>query len=261
MNNSLISVIALPVLLFAGYTYNYRQSVQLIFQPMLPAVEETARVFPPQIAFTEKIWLHRVNTIPRAKHFERRYRGFEMDIYFDQERRHFDVRHPPDPSTGTCLKKMFEALEQPEERLFWLDFKNRELGDIELEKAVSLLDEISTRYRVKRRIIFESTNSKIARRFSDAGYYVSFYLPSFNVTHLDNKEIERRARDLLQQVAQSRASAVSGHQLQYAFMKQYFPNHDLLLFEVQSEPTDLYRLVLRERILEDPQVRVFLAEE
>lgn len=74
--------------------------------------------------FSEKLWLHRVNCLQRVEIIENKYRGLEIDVYFDSDKNCFDIFHSPGASTDLCLEELLASLNNPKIHYYWLDFKN-----------------------------------------------------------------------------------------------------------------------------------------
>ncbi|WP_130733669.1 hypothetical protein [Flavobacterium sp. J27] len=133
------------------------------------------------ILFAPKIMVHRVNSMEKLEEVKNKYRGVELDIVFDSLRNVFDVNHPPAKSIQLDLKTYFSNSKGVNDLFIWLDFKN--LSESNQTNAINRLNEIVIQnHLIKKNIILETTNPKLALAFKDAGYKTSYYLPPYLYT-------------------------------------------------------------------------------
>jgi hypothetical protein len=123
----------------------------------------------------DKIWVHRVNSIGKAKQAEKIFTGLELDVTFQEESNTFDVNHPPAISQNLSLQQYLSSI-NAHSLSFWLDLKN--FRGTYNEKALDRLITITDTLQIQRnRIIIESTYAHILEIYSDAGFKTSYYLP------------------------------------------------------------------------------------
>ncbi|MDK2772268.1 MAG: hypothetical protein KYX68_08610 [Flavobacterium sp.] len=133
------------------------------------------------VLFAPKIMVHRVNSLEKLNDVKNKYQGVELDVVYDSLRNVFDVNHPPAKSIQLDLKTYFSKVKGVNEFFIWLDFKNLSEGN--QTKAVNRLNEIVIQnHIIKKNVILETTNPKLALAFKDAGYLTSYYLPPYLYT-------------------------------------------------------------------------------
>jgi len=132
-----------------------------------------------------KIWPHRVNSIPRLQYLLDDFNGFECDIYYKPDSNYFDVGHEFDQSICLSLETYFQ-LPGTTLKYFWLDFKNLDTSNV--DSAAGLLTKLDSLYKIKHRVIVESTNPLLLRKIAAKGFFTSYYIPAFDPTiFVDNK--------------------------------------------------------------------------
>lgn len=127
------------------------------------------------IALKEKIWVHRVNSIEKAREVSGTFYGIETDVVFHSSAGVFDVTHPPVVSIGLTLDALMSAVKGQDTKL-WIDFKNlsKENGLASLAR----LNTLCAKHNIDRKdIIVESIFSPLLQPFSLSGYKTSFYIP------------------------------------------------------------------------------------
>jgi hypothetical protein len=144
-----------------------------------PAISSVEQGFQPAI-FSDsvpKIWPHRVNSIPRLLYLLNDFNGFECDVYYRTDSNYFDVGHMPEETIGLSLEKYFE-LPGTAIKYFWIDFKNLDTANV--DKAILLLKRLDLIYKIKKRIIIESTAPLPLKKIAAEGFFTSYYFPPFS---------------------------------------------------------------------------------
>ena len=125
----------------------------------------------------DKLWAHRVLDTNNIDDFSREFRGFELDVYFNVELDCFDVKHHGDRS-DLKLSEYFKAIEDFDSIKLWIDFKNLNLENTDV--SIRLLSSLCAQYDIKSHVIIESKQIHLLSKFKEAGFYISYWLPSFH---------------------------------------------------------------------------------
>ncbi len=148
-------------------------SQDLYFAFKQRSIQKTLLSLPDNIS--NKVWVHRVNSIEKAQEAASLFTGIELDVEFDNVKNVFDITHPPATSINLSFEKMVAALSGTN-LSYWLDIKTLKHGHA--ERAVSRLVHVSTTLNIKaNNIIVESNNIKLLKKFTQAGFQTSYYLP------------------------------------------------------------------------------------
>ena len=209
--------------------------------------------------FSEKIWLHRVNSIERARIMAEKYKGFEIDFIWEADSSHFYVAHDPEPEIYLPLYQMFDSIKDIHSHYLWLDLKN--LEEENAEETLDNLIQLTDKHRLSRkRIIVESMNAFLLTDFTEAGFNTSFYLPiwDFNPYVVSKEEMMDYAKNIDAMLQKSNVNYISSDYLSYRFIKKYFPDSQMLLWHLKD---NRYTPFLRKLLTRDNQVKVVLIHE
>jgi hypothetical protein len=179
--------------------------------------------------FPVKVWLHRVNSIPRAQRMAKQYRGMEIDVMYDSAADFFDVGHPPEPSIGLSLDRLLTAVPDVSSHYFWIDFRN--LTDANARAACDRLHAIATQHGLVGHMIVESVHPTALACFADSGFYTSYYLfPELSLPAMDTAQRTAYYHEVKAGLASSKVNAVSMSYESLPFADRYLPDADVLLW-------------------------------
>ena len=180
------------------------------------------------IDFPSKVWIHRVNTIERARIILTKFAGIEIDVVYDSSLDVFDVRHRDIPSVGLYLERYFDELDKGNKPLYWIDIKNLNRQN-ELEQFVKL-NRLAEKYNLKKRMIVESPNTVSLTRFTDAGFITSYYLPHFDLKSASSEDIVNWINTVKDAIRKSRIHAISADYKMYPLIEKYLNDADSFLW-------------------------------
>lgn len=209
--------------------------------PDLPAV----RGVPPRrgAGFPVKVWLHRVNSIERARQMAGQYRGMEIDVMYDSAADSFDVGHPPEPSIGLSLGRLLESVPDAASHYFWIDFRN--LSDANAEAACARLTAIATKHGLVSHMIVESVRPTALACFTDHGFYTSYYLfPEIGLPAMTGEQRAAYYETVKAGLAAGKVNAVSLSYESLPFVERYFPDADVLTWYRERNRTPRYYATL-----------------
>lgn len=187
----------------------------------------------PWSAENEKVWLHRANSIEMAQQYQWQFPGLEIDLRYIDSLQDFLVKHDADEDSQLTLEQWCEALDNRSNLGIWFDFKN--LTRLNRDGALQRLSALRDQYQLNGKLYVESSNYWSLRAFQDAGFLVSFYIPTFDPETADSTTLAK-GRNKIQGAINYGVDAISGFDYQYDFMKREFPNHRKLLWTTNSDP-------------------------
>jgi len=170
---------------------------------------------------------HRVNSIEKFKRMQDcGIRSLEVDLYFDADtnRRCFAIGHDIEDARSVNLDEYLESLGQIEIRKIWLDIKN--VTADHLQPMLQELERLDSLYEIRDIAIVESSYpSRDITIISDAGFHLSYYLPTERNQKLldteDEEILDAEAAALAEQLDNQRVSAISFDLSLYPFVKEY----------------------------------------
>jgi len=167
---------------------------------------------------------HRANTVGKIKGaLNTGLCGFEIDVLLksDPLGPYFSVGHDEKTLTDTRLDYVLGIREFSKTRKIWLDIKK--VSGEQIPLIVQQLDYLDKKYNLKSKIIVETNYfGEQAKLIADAGYQLSYYLPTGAVmTAIDQRSRERLARKLIERTNIMQPSAISFDLRLYSFVKNY----------------------------------------
>lgn len=206
-----------------------------------------------------EVWLHRVNTIEKAQHFQDLYSGFELDVHFDTNAGTFIVKHDFTDTTTLTLSTWLGAIADPDKLGYWLDFKN--LTEEIRIPALTELTRIRSAFGLTGNlIIVESSCPSCLPPFDTLNFRISYYIPTFDPSAITPGE-ELEYRDYIEGfVSQNDIGTISGYYYQHGFMHKWFPGMNKLLWYLDSTDPAVKDSIVAET-KKDPSVEVLLVTE
>jgi hypothetical protein len=204
--------------------------------------------------FGARIWLHRVNSVTRARWAAERYPGLEIDLVYEPERGEFDVRHPPAPSIELSLGALLATLHAPQRLWYWLDLKR--VPSWAAHEAAAQLDLLLRRLGLHDRCVVESTVAPVLAAFSARGFYTSYGVRVKGLYGAGDAAIRRFVEATTLALRESGANAISAPHEGFELLQRYFPHYDLLFWGIQ--PNSLRARLREYKLLSAAHVKVVL---
>ena len=216
-------------------------------------IDTTTPLLPPPFPeITDKIWVHRVNSIERLKLVQGVFTGIELDIVYQNGS--FDVNHPPVESVNLSLDTYFSNVNNFKDHYFWLDLKNLNARN-QLE-ILNSLNRITEKFKVKDHLIIESPEVSLLKILKKAGYYTSYYLPDLASVREENV-LENRDQ-LHKEVITELPTSVSQSINNYEMMKYYFPSYNKLVWSSLDWTDKANHERIYDLLKKDSTIKVFL---
>lgn len=208
--------------------------------------------------FSQKIWLHRCNSIEKLQEKHRLYPNIEVDVIFREDQK-FDVTHDIDTSFGLNLDSYFSYFEKERGKM-WLDIKN--LNPDNAANMLAVMNGLTEHYHVdKERLIIESSCWEALDTLTRGGYYTSFYVPFDDPCSLENEEKEEYIEQLQEIADKQVVSALSFPGEWYITLKESLNRPiDLLTWQHRSTQLELLLSPLGKKMVVDPQLKVILVK-
>lgn len=207
---------------------------------------------------TDKLWLHRCNSIEKLKEQLANYPNVEVDVCFLADT--FDVTHDLDTTFHLGLSPYFAYLQKHPDRRVWLDLKN--LTEANRSAVCAVLDSLAQRYGVaKRQLIVESSSWWCLGQLRQAGYYTSYYVPYPAPHRLSRRDLRRFIHEMRKIADSGCVSALSFPGTWYRTLKRRL--HRPIDFLTWEHRTTQFELLLRpkgRRMICDPQLKVILVK-
>lgn len=219
--------------------------------------------------YSEKIWIHKVNSLEKLHEVTNRFSGVELDVVFESSTSTFDVNHPPDLTQGLTLHRYFSSMDSASDRKqYWLDFKN--LSRENSEAALDRINEICNEFELEKNgILIESTNPRYLKPFSEVGFKTSYYLPP-DLVEMDEADYSKTIESIKQTIEANQTDYISTNRKDFDIIKNEFPDARILTWSfnykngIELNPIELLRdaksMYMKYKILSDDKVNVVLFE-
>jgi len=231
-----------------------RWDEKLLLPVKLPQIEVEYKEQPaPFTTFSDKLWLHGVDGYDQISYLDD-YKGMEIDIHYNDQCDEFYVTHDPDPENYLVLDCLLDSIQGIENYHIWLDFKN--LNKSNYQQALPKLTSVCNKFGISRaNIIVESMEASCLSDYTRAGYNTSCYLPIFSPYKISDEQIIEYVETIAAKLNESYVTFVSADYKLYHFIKRYFPDANILLWQHHRNLLSPY---LRGKMLKDPNVKVLL---
>jgi len=193
---------------------------------------------------SEKLWVHRVNDLPRYRFLQNSFTGFETDISFDSALHSFLVYHPSVQQKQDAIKlsDFLNGIDLQRHK-FWFD--TRYVDSSNAAVALSSFGNYSDQLKIS--AVFEFYDIQAANFFAEAGYTVSlnFYDALRNDTEATTV---RSVSETVQYISQDARYI--------PLIKKTFPAKKIAVWHLKYR--DSFRPPVISKILADPQVQILL---
>lgn len=174
----------------------------------------------PRKDLNPKIWLHRANDPAKAKFFQYKYSGMEIDVYYDATLNNFIIQHDEDENSRITLDEWLSSIENPSDLGIWLDMKN--LSKENKKSAVEKLIQIKNTFNLNGKIYVESDNCSELDIFEKENFHTSYYIPWYAADSI--------ADSIRNSIEKYNLKTISGYYDKYDFMKRQFPEINKLIW-------------------------------
>jgi hypothetical protein len=188
---------------------------------------------PVPITRSLQVWLHRVNTIEKAQHFQDSYSGFELDVHFDTCQQTFIVKHDAADTSTLTLPVWLGSVDKPERLGYWLDFKNlcSENGDAALNELLRIRQAFNL---TNHPIVVESGFPPALVAFDTLNFRTSYYIPWSDPGGITTVEEETWKNYIQGYLSSTGIETISGYYHQHDLMQRWFPGVNKLLWYLDS---------------------------
>lgn len=197
-----------------------------------------------------KLWAHRMLDPLKDNQILDEFKGFEVDVFFNKNNNHFEVKHHISDS-DYLLENYFSDFENIDNKYFWIDFKNLDSDNFISSKVV--LDYLCNKYKVKDRIIIESKNIAVLKKYKESDYFVSYWLPNYHFSGSIFSVFEVRNN-----ILKVRPNAISCDYHSLHFYTKKFPNYTIHCWTNEMvEEKDKKRIL---KISKNKNIRIILTD-
>ena len=206
---------------------------------------------------TDKLWLHRCNSLEKMDEMAERFPKIEVDLVY-RGKGLFDVTHDEEVTFNLQVDSFLRRIGRSGNHM-WLDIKNLDRGGY---PAYVELDSLRRLYGVgKDQLIIESNSPDALKRFTDSGYYTSFYVPFEHPSKLSDKQMENAIDSLRRAADSGKAKALSFPGWWYNPIIDHLDRDiDLLTWKHRSTELEMNLIPSNRRMIDDSRLKVILVK-
>lgn len=239
-------------LFYSAVMFVYVKIQMRPLKPLVPASAAASHDMRRQVHL-----LHEVNSVQRAKAKDRDFEGFEMDL--NRVNGQLMLAHDEkDFSRAVPLSAVFETVQKPAEKTYWMDLKTTLTPqDIDELKA------LAARYGVSpRRMLFETGPGETADLLNAAGFPILLQVVTgFGEDGNDPQtraELNVQMEELLRRY---RPFAIAASLGKYPALRAYFPLYNKAIYSATTVRPSLKKKFLKDAMFKDPTVLLFMQDE
>ena len=207
--NNIVTILCVIALFFAGCNNN-----------------NNAITYP-----NSKVWAHRVNDIAAAKEKSKCFDGLEVDAYYSEYQNKIFVGHDiEDTANNVQLDKWFDAISNPSEKYFWIDFKN--LDTKNADKAADIILGIMSSQNMNDNVFVESYNVNALKKIKGYGLRTILWTENLKWNNVDTAQWIDDTKKMIEELS---PDAISNEEAMYELLVEYFPEQNIHLW--QKTPT------------------------
>ena len=202
-------------------------------------------------------FIHKVNTPARARKKDRKFGGFEVDVWTEQDKilAAHDAR---ETQKGVLLSDIFAAVKHPAQKVWWLDVK-QELSPAHLD---AILAAAQTYNIPTTHLFFEVSPGPTAKLLKARN--LPLLLGLGEGFEEDNQDPSKRAKlnaQALEEWQEYQPSAVAASFGKYAYLRAYFPHMPKAIYYSATQRPSIKKFFMRRHLQKDPSVRIFMTDE
>jgi len=232
-------IVFLGIAIFIVYRFRF-EIINGIQKQVLETIREEARHPHPKTANAnqdqthlaysliglDKIWPHRVNSLERLRYLYNDFAGFECDIRFNSNNHHCYIAHDSS-ELDSLIFDDYLNLADPDHKLFWLDTKNLNAGNV--DDFCRELDELDKRWQIRNRIIVESSDTAALNKIEAGGWLSSYYLPPIAASAQSEQDYLNATAAWINE----HRSLISQEASMHAFLSSHFPEKKQLAWDLR----------------------------
>jgi len=201
----------------------------------------------------QQVWSHANNTLKKAKLNSQLFEGIEIDVVYDKETNHLNVRHNvEDPASDLDLFQILDST-QMNGCSYWIDLKN--LNQKNAADIASLFNNyLKNSSELKNKMIIESNDAKGLNFLNNNGFFTSWWLPDYPNNTISYVKFFIRTKHVL---LRYRFNAISAHQKMLPIISTFY-SHNIHLWT--HDYSDLSLLKQVQSNLDNPNVHVLLTD-
>lgn len=173
-----------------------------------------------------KIWKHGVYSKYDAAKYEKVFDGLEVDLIYSTEKDDIYIgRVEGDVNKNCSFDEWLAMLKRPSKLRYWLDFKN--LSADNCEKAIPILDNLTQKYKIKKKVMVESELLEPLQYARDNGFFIILWVDDLYWRKHEREDSIEVCNTIRNKINTLKPDAISGSYRMYPILCDTFPEQNI----------------------------------
>ncbi len=210
---------------------------------------------------SDKIWLHRCNSIEKLHEMKDDYLHFETDVCLRPDGG-IDVTHDLDTTFHLDLESFFPFLGVHHNRRQWIDVKN-----LSEKNALAFKERLEDAMQVHGvstdQLVIESPRHDLLKTFTDDGFFTSCYVTAPRPSHLTEEQIDSVVAHYGEIASGGTVRALSFPGHWYEILSEHYTHTPIELLTWEHHSSELWLMLRPEgrKMLSDPRLLGILVRD
>ena len=173
-----------------------------------------------------KIWKHGVYSKYDAAKYEKVFDGLEVDLIYSTDKDDIYIgRIEGDENKNCSFDEWLAMLKKPSKLRYWIDFKN--LSADNCEKAIPILDKLTKKYKIKKKVMVESEMLEPLQYARDNGFFIILWVDDLYWRKHEREDSIEVCNTIRNKINQLKPDAISGSYHMYPILCDTFPEQNI----------------------------------
>lgn len=203
-----------------------------------------------------KLWAHRANDTAVAREKSKCFDGLEVDVFYSEWQNKIFVGHNiEDTINELTLNTWFDAIENPSEKYFWIDFKN--LDTKTADKAANIICGIMSSQKMTDNVFVENYNVNALKKIKGNGLLTILWTENLQWNKVDTATWIADTRRMIEDLS---PDAISNEETMYELLIENFPKQNIHLWQKTSKKHKEENAVRTREICSNNSVKAVLVD-
>lgn len=173
-----------------------------------------------------KIWKHGVYSKYDAAKYEKVFDGLEVDLIYSTDKDDIYIgRIEGDENKNCSFDEWLAMLKKPSKLRYWIDFKN--LSADNCEKAIPILDKLTQKYKIKKKVMVESEMLEPLQYARDNGFFIILWVDDLYWRKHEREDSIEVCNTIRNKINTLKPDAISGSYRMYPILCDTFPEQNI----------------------------------
>ena len=181
-----------------------------------------------------KIWKHGVYSKYDAEKYEKVFDGLEVDLIYSTKKNDIYIgRVDGDEEKNCSFDEWLAMLKKPSKLRYWIDFKN--LSADNCEKAIPILDDLTQKYNIKKKVMVESELLEPLQYARDNGFFIILWVDDLYWRRHEREDSIEVCRTIRNKINSLNPDAISGSYRMYPILCDTFPEQNIHYWDTPKD--------------------------